>query len=178
MEIKTPFVWIGLAQHFKAFILFTILTLLCMLGLGISGQAMRIEEVPMGILDYEFAGTLENAQAMLKAWEAKNVNAFVGFNLGLDYLFLVTYSHAIGLACVLTARRLNRFAKVAYWLGVLQLVAAGLDAIENFALWKLMIGSNWEAYPAIAMYCAAPKFLFVVLGLLFCLVGLFFKKKN
>lgn len=178
IEIKTPFVWIGLEQHFKAFISFTILTLLCMIGLGISGEAMHVDAAPMGILSYEFAGSLENAQAMLAAWKVNGVEGFVGFNLGLDYLFMLTYSHAIGLACVLTARRLNRFAKAAYWLASLQLVAAVLDAVENYALWKLMIGSSSETYPAIAMYCAAPKFLLVVLGLLFCFLGLFFKKKK
>ncbi|MCP4443120.1 MAG: hypothetical protein GY810_29790 [Aureispira sp.] len=176
--MKTPFVWIGIDQHKKAFVVFTILTLLCMVGLGVSGDALKVNEAPMGILDYEFAGTLENAQAMLLAWKTEGVEAFVGFNLGLDYLFMLTYSHAIGLACVLVAQRLNRFVQLAFVLAALQLVAGGLDAIENFALWKLLLGSDWAVYPLISMCCAAPKFLFVILGLLFCLGSVFFKKKT
>jgi len=52
-----------------------------------------------------------------------------------------------------------------------QFLAAFLDAIENYALIRVLLGSTENIWPALARLCAGPKFLIVTLGLLYIICG-------
>jgi hypothetical protein len=53
------------------------------------------------------------------------------------------------------------------------IVLAGvLDCVENYALVQLLLGSRQAALAAVARYCAVPKFLIVLVGLLYVVLGL------
>ena len=100
---------------------------------------------------------------------------YAGLNLGFDYLFMTAYARAIGLGCVLVARGLADRGKFVSNLGIYLawglILAALLDAVENYTLIKVLLGSVDEIWPAVAKYCAGPKFAIVGIGLLYVIVG-------
>lgn len=154
--------------------LFIISTLLLSAVLQVIGRPLQTAAAPAGIISFEFAGTLENAQQMLASWDqGQRVRA--GLSLGLDYLFLVLYSTAIALAAFRVAGTWQRsrplLATAGVWLGYAQWLAAVLDAVENVALIYLLLGSHNTLWPPLAWGCAAVKFLLVGAGLLYVLLG-------
>jgi hypothetical protein len=125
------------------------------------------------IVDFELAGSVPNAQAIIDAWsETDRIRA--GFSLGIDYLYMPVYSTTIALACVLAASVLKSKA----WRSIGVLLAWGLwaaaifDAIENVALFTELLGNNVAPYPQIAQMCAMIKFGLILAGLLYAGVGL------
>ena len=124
------------------------------------------------IVDFELAGSVDKAQAIIDAWnETDRVRA--GFSLGFDYLYMPVYSTTIALACLLTAGVLRH--KVWHTSGLLLAwglwIAALFDATENLALLTELLGNNVAPYPQIAQICATIKFGLILLGLLYVVVG-------
>jgi hypothetical protein len=124
------------------------------------------------IVDFELAGSVENAQTIIDAWpETDHIRA--GFSLGFDYLYMPVYSTTIALACLLAAGVLRRTA----WHTSGLLLAWGLwiaalfDAIENLALFTELLGNNVAPWPQVAQICATIKFGLILLGLLYVLAG-------
>ena len=97
-------------------------------------------------------------------------------NFCLDYVFLLSYSTTIGLACVWTARFLHdrqwSLARIGVPLAWVQWLAAVLDAIENYALITMLFGSVTSPWPQIAYWCAIIKFALVFLGMVYGIFGL------
>lgn len=124
------------------------------------------------IVDFELAGSVPQAQAIIDAWN-ENDHIRAGFSLGFDYLYMPVYSTTIALACILAAGVLQRRA----WHTIGLLLAWGLwiaalnDAIENLALFTELLGNNVAPYPQIAQICALIKFGLILLGLLYVIVG-------
>jgi hypothetical protein len=139
------------------------------------GAPLRTEEAPLGIVSFEFAGTLLQAQRILSSWGPAGLAA-AGLNLGLDFLFLLAYPAAIGLACAAVARRLPPAAGAYAALGLLlargQLAAGLLDTVENISLAQLLLGFSNPSLPAVAFGCAAVKFILVGLGLVYLVIGI------
>ena len=54
------------------------------------------------IVDFELAGSVPKAQAIIDAWN-ENDRIRAGFSLGFDYLYMPVYSTTIALACVMAA---------------------------------------------------------------------------
>ena len=129
------------------------------------------------IVDFELAGSVPNAQAIVNAWnETDRIRA--GFSLGLDYLYMPVYSTAIALACVLAAGVLAAgVLKSKAWHALGLLLAWGLwiaalsDAIENVALFTELLGGPAAPWPQIAQLCATIKFGLILAGLLYVIVG-------
>lgn len=169
-----PFRWISPAATTRTFVFSTILAVVVMAALQTIGAPLVTADAPAGIVSFEFAGTPQAAQRMVASWTGDTLT-YAGLSLGLDYLFMFAYATAIGLGCILVGRRLGaRMAWAISVSGILawaQVAAASLDAIENFALIKILLGNQQALWPQLARWCAGPKFLFVALGLLFVLVG-------
>jgi hypothetical protein len=125
------------------------------------------------IVDFELAGSVPDAQAIINAWSGTD-RIRAGFSLGFDYLYMPVYSTTIALACVLAASVLKNTA----WRSIGVLLAWGLwaaaifDAIENVALFAELLGTNGALYPQIAQICAMVKFGLIVAGLLYAAAGL------
>ena len=124
------------------------------------------------IVDFELAGSVDKAQAIIDAWnQTDRIRA--GFSLGFDYLYMPVYSTTIALACILAAGVLQRKA----WRTIGLLLAWGLwlaassDATENLALFTILLGNNVVPYPQVAQICAAIKFGLILLGLLYVVAG-------
>ena len=124
------------------------------------------------IVDFELAGSVPKAQAIIDAWnETDRIRA--GFSLGFDYLYMPVYSTTIAMACVIAAGGLKRKA----WHTSGLLLAWGLwlaaisDATENLALFTILLGNNAVPYPQVAQICAAIKFGLILVGLLYVIAG-------
>ena len=170
-KLHHPFGWLSPNAQKNGFVLLLISTLAVMASLQLLGGPLVTEAAPAGIVSFEFAGDLATAREMVASWGPEG-QIYAGLNLGLDYLFLALYPSAIGLGCVLVAQRLPEKIK---FLGVMlawgQLAAGFLDAVENFALIQVLLETELPVWPVVAWWCAAPKFLLVIAGLVYFLLG-------
>jgi hypothetical protein len=145
-----------------------------MVSLQILGGPLKTDVAPSGIVSFELAGELSLAQSMVKSW-GRTGQVYAGLNLGLDYLFLVAYASAIGLGCVLVVRNLSERVAILSLVGVMlawgQFGAALLDCIENYALIRILLGTQRDVFPVLARWCALPKFLIVAAGLVYIIIG-------
>ena len=174
MCLRHPFEWLTPSGQIRAFIFFFILSLLTMVSLQITGAHLITEVSPSGILSFEFAGDLSAAQNMVNSW-GQTGRVYAGLNLGLDYLFLLVYACAIGLGCVLVARSHSPKATFLANIGILlawaQFGAALLDGVENYALIRVLFGTEMALWPVLAHWCALPKFCIVGAGLIYVIIG-------
>jgi hypothetical protein len=174
MDLAHPFHWLSESGQKRAFVFWTVLALVAMAGLQVLGGPLQTEAAPIGIISFEFAGEIAQAQSILESWGQQG-RVVAGLNLGLDYLFMVAYASAISLGCGLVSRRVGQGASfpasLGAGLGWGQWLAALLDAVENYALIRLLLGSAGELWPALARWCALPKFLLVGAGLVYILLG-------
>jgi hypothetical protein len=131
---------------------------------------MRIFSPP-NIVQFEFAGTAENAAKIMEAWGTAGVEQ-ARFSTYLDFIFLVLYSASISMGC----RIAGGYSKVAWLiktgntLAPLIWLAAVCDAIENISMLSTL-QTVAQSTVTIAYYCAAIKFIIVSVGLIFILTG-------
>ncbi len=125
------------------------------------------------IVQYELAGSPIASQAIIDAWNPID-RIHAGFSLGIDYLFMPTYSTALALACILAAGVLTskRWKSIGVVLAWGAWAAAIFDAIENLALLKILfdLTAN-DPWPQIAAVCATLKFALIILGMIYALIG-------
>jgi hypothetical protein len=153
-------------QRARVFIPLLVATLLITFAFRFIGPAQPT------IVDFELAGSVDQAQAIVDAWnETDRIRA--GFSLGFDYLYMPVYSTTIALACVMAAGVLKK--RVWYVCGVLLAwglwIAAVCDATENLALFTILLGNNVAPYPQVAQICAIIKFGLILLGLMYVSAG-------
>ena len=163
-----PFGWVKEGSRRTVFWVFFALAVLLMAALQLLGGPLKTEAAPAGIVSYELAGSISNAERILSSWDSL-AKTYAGLNLGLDFLFIVAYAGAIGMGCSILGsslgRRLKAWGPVGIVLAWAQLAAAACDSTENFSLITLLVGSRENGWAALARACAIPKFLIVVLGL-------------
>ncbi len=166
-----PLSWLAPTHRRAAFGVLLIATLVVFAAISALDVPLHTAAAPNGIVSFEFAGGPEQAQAILASWDA-TARIAAGLSLGVDYLFMVLYALTIGLGCVLVGEKLGgAAAQLAVGLAWGQVLAAVLDAVENWALIRWLLGSRAEFWPSLAAGCATVKFALVGLGLAFVLVG-------
>lgn len=139
-------------------------------------QSFAASLKPFSIIAFEFAGSPELAHQMVNTWRENGVLNYVFFLSGFDYLFMITYSTFLWLACMHIAQGLtDRIANLLIVLAWLQPLAALLDSVENLALYQIISGSWKPVWPLLAAGCAAPKFGIVLFAVLACLFGSIYK---
>jgi hypothetical protein len=169
-------IWHCIPRSRQAHVFFLLLglTLVLMISLQVIGGPLQTNAAPSGIVSYELAGNLVNARNMLDSWGSEG-QVFAALSLGLDYLFLVAYSVTIALGCRIVVGNLHpRFApliRLGLLLSWAQFLAALLDALENYALIRVLLGSENALWPPTALWSAVPKFALVGLGILYILAG-------
>lgn len=128
--------------------------------------------LPYNIVAFEFAGSPEQAHQMVNTWQENGVLDSVYFLIGFDYLFMLTYSMFLWLACIQLAKAIHgKIKNIIVVIAWLQPLAAILDAIENLALYKIVEGSHEIHWPLLAAWCAGPKFAIAGIGLLTIAIG-------
>jgi hypothetical protein len=169
-----PFMWLSRSARRRAFVAMTALTFVLMAVMAALDAPLKTDDAPLGIVSFELAGTLPKARAILASWEGRG-EIYAALGLGLDYVFLLAYSLSIALGCTLLASRQEGrragLARAGFILAWAQLGAAALDAVENYALIRLLLGSADGGWAALAWGCAVPKFGAVLLGLLYLIVA-------
>ncbi len=174
MLAKHPFRWIKPESQIITFAVSFFATILIIIGMQALGKPLNTEAAPAGIVTFEFAGDLDTAQSIIASWEGDSL-IYAGLNLGVDYLFMAAYGMSIGLGCILVSQRLQQKRNSLSRLGVLlawgSILAALLDALENYALIRVLLGSINEAWPTIAKWCAGVKFFLVAVGIGYVLIG-------
>lgn len=166
-----PFYWLEPVQ--QVWLFWTVVALIVIVYAGLGALERFLKQRGHGIVAFELAGSLARADAILAAWgQEGRLRAAV--LQGLDYLFLTLYPLAIGLGSVLVA---SRFApgSLAHAAGIVlawaQFAAALLDAVENYALIRLLFGDRRTHWPPLARWCALVKFALVIAGILYVLIG-------
>jgi len=174
MKLRHPFEWLSVSGQNRAFLVLFLFTLVVMASMQVLGGPLSTEAAPAGIVSFELAGELARAQSMVESW-GETGQIYAGLSLGLDYLFMVAYACAIALGCVLVARSLSQRVRFLSTVGVVlawaQFGAALLDAVENYTLIRVLLGSQQELWPGVARWCAVFKFLIVAVGLVYVLIG-------
>lgn len=166
----------------RTFFLLLAATLLVMLIMNFVGTPLTTEAAPLGIISFELAGSVDEAQQIVDSWD-QNAQLYAAFSLGFDYLFMVLYSTTIALACLWAGETLLGSGWPLSGLGVPLAwglwLAALLDAVENLGLTRVLLVSNTSPWPEIAMWCAVVKFALIFLGLVYAFFGLvaYFSKR-
>lgn len=136
------------------------------------GAPLLTEAAPAGIISYEFAGDITSAQRILDSWDA-GARQRAAFIQGLDFLFIPVYVTIIGLGCGMAADTVLRKSWPLPSLGALLawavLFAGLLDILENIALVLMLFDKVANPWPQIAFWCAAPKFVLIILGICYIL---------
>jgi hypothetical protein len=174
MKYMHPFQWIAEPAQKYVLPVLIVLALVVMVCLYVMGIPLQTRAAPQGIISFEFAGSLANAECMIESW-GKDGPMYAGLNLGLDYLYLVLYSCALGLGCAVVARSFSNRCRFIAVPGIILswalILAAFLDAAENLALIQVLLGADTELWPWLAFFCAVPKFIFVTVGFIYAAVG-------
>jgi hypothetical protein len=167
-------------------------------------QPFRNSVSPNGIVSLELAFTSYRAHEIINYWEyaewsgneLNNLSEgsflrfgslhyvsplpfhYLYFGLGFDFLFMPVYALALSLGLLLAGtNKVYWYSSLTTWLGWGSFIAALFDAVENYALWKILTGSLESPYPQVAGICASIKFVLLILGLVTALAGSFIKKK-
>jgi hypothetical protein len=173
--MRVPFSNLTPQERKRLFWFFLASALVLMFLLNLAGAPLTTPQAPYGIVSYELAGSVAQAQAMLDSWD-HTTQLRAAFSLGLDYLFMPAYAGAISLACLWAAAVLRQRAWPLVALGAPlawgQWLAALLDAIENLGLTVILFGAPVSPWPELAFWCAALKFILIFIGLVYALLGL------
>jgi hypothetical protein len=169
-----PFIWIREPSRKILFWLFAGLAVVTLLALQLLGVPLKTEASPAGIVSFELAGDAAKTEGILESWDP-TARVYAGLNLGLDFLFIDAYVGAIGLGCVLVGSGLERRSRslgaAGNYLAWAVVLAGVLDCVENYALIRLLLGSRQAWLAPVAQWCALPKFLIVLGGLVFVAIG-------
>ena len=148
-------------------------TLVLFLVISAINNNLITDVAPLGIISFELAPNLTQAKNIIYSWD-KTQQMYAAFSLGIDYLFLFAYALFLsGLAGLIAsmANAGNRFKKTGLLAGYLIWIAAGLDVIENIALFQILFNGSYNIWPPLAAGSATVKFLLVILTFIYILSG-------
>jgi len=153
----------------------SIATILVIYAMQITGNPLRNEVAPAGIVSFELTGSLKGSLEIMNSWEGEALG-WAKINMGLDFLFLTCYALTIALACLLVGHSLReswpRIWAAGRWFALAIMIAASLDVIENLALIGLLAGWQVAFLPVLAKWSAIPKFGLVAVSLAYVILGL------
>ena len=179
--MKHPLEFIPIPLRKPFFLIFLFLTILLFAIFWVLDQPLRTGAAPNGIVSFELAGTPLAAREITNSWKQLSallsatgqpnpdiVNVaytFAAFGLGLDYLFMPVYALALSLATLLAAQKhIGRIHILLVLAGYGAFTAALFDAVENYALFQVLLGWVNSNYPEIAAFCATIKFGLLAFG--------------
>ena len=117
-----------------------------------------------GIIAFELAKTIDNANNMVAIWTAAGVLAQKKFSLYFDYLFIIGYAGSLYIILCEWCKKSDK--KWIYYLSFLPILAGILDAIENFGLLQIVNHQGTQFFASLAFYCASVKFLILLPSIL------------
>lgn len=171
-----PYSWIVDSAKAPVFGVLFLFTVILSIALARIDRSLKTKEAPYGIFSFEMAG--RRIHKIVASWsETARQHAFL--SLGLDYLYLCIYPVTLSLACHLAdaaGRGLwSSWTGMGLYLSWLVLAAIPLDALENYALLRVLNASANAAWPLAAKWCAIAKFGLILLGLVYSLPWLYWQ---
>jgi hypothetical protein len=129
-----------------------------------------------GIVEFELAGSVERAEAILDVWRARGVVDAAQAIQVFDLLYPLIYVAAIAGGCVAAAGAWRgagraRMAGLGIGMAWVAFAAAGFDYVENVGLAVSLWGRPASPWPEIALVAAVLKFSASGLALLYALTG-------
>jgi len=142
------------------------------------GKELMHPLTPSGILALEFANTPEKLNTVLSVWNKETVQN----NILLDFLFVIAYTwfFILGVAHS-TTKWTHKFMQRFGATGIRMAFLAGiLDIIENILMLQSIHGHYSTSSLQLTWYCAAIKFLIVIILLVFMILTVItrFIKRN
>ncbi len=176
--IKHPLDFIEVKNRQNIFFIFLILTAAIFLVFQFIDKPLQTSAAPSGIVSFELAGSVTSVNAMLESWNSSAL-LYNAFGLGFDFLFMPIYAVTISMAVLLSSKRRNAaWEKAGNIIGWAAMAALLFDAVENLALFSMLVGRVSGPYPQVAAICAMVKFGLIILAVFFGLIGLFFPQKK
>jgi hypothetical protein len=136
----------------------------------------RLKQSGAGIVRFEFAGTPERAELILRRWGPEG-RKIARLSLLIDGLWLVSYAMFLAVASLgasesMRVRGWDRLAAAGVLVAWMQLAAGALDAVEDIALLAVLSGHTGQPYPGLARVSAVGKFALALgLGVPYVLLG-------
>lgn len=146
------------------------LTITALLGLALALLDRALTGAGDGTIAFELAGSAGRAAEIVDTWRRADVLVDAALITGIDFLYAVAYSFALGMVCIAAAmhwrgRGERRRAEVAWRIATLMPLAGALDWLENVALATSLLGSPSQPWPALALLAAIAKFGLIAVGL-------------
>ena len=202
--MRHPLEFVSNEYRRRSFFTLLFLTLILFAIFSVLDQPLRTPVSPNGIVSFELAHTPARAQSIIDVWtgrtviytDGENQNAMpvqpgaqftydpipiihAAFGLGMDYLFMPMYAFALSFGTLLAAGKHSGWIKSLGAVAGYGAFAASLfDAVENYALFKILLGAVESPYPEVAFYCASVKFGLLIFGLIYALVGWLLPRKG
>lgn len=156
-----PFAWVTAGSLGRLFAVLSVLLLASTAWLAWYGAALNTTAAPNGIVSFELARTAAQSRAIMDSWNTNARDAALLIQ-GVDYLYLFVYPAWYAAAIALLARSLGgRWRSAGLLLATAVLLAAPLDAIENYALIQQLLHGADDGQAALAYWTAVPKFSLV-----------------
>jgi hypothetical protein len=171
--MRHPLEFVNVDHRKRFFITLLLLTLSLFTVFRVLDEPLQTDYAPNGIVSFELAGTPERVSQILISWEATHkAYKFAAFGLGVDYLFMPVYAFALAFGTLLAAGRHGGWLKsLGAVAGYGAFAAALFDAVENYALFQVLLGAFDSSYPMIAAVCATVKFGLLAFGLMAAIAG-------
>ena len=141
-----------------------------------TGATLKTAATPKGIIDLEFANTVNKAMAITMAWApgngVDNISA-AKTNTWLDFIFLVFYSLFLFFTCKKIGRISNSsFGKAGMLIAKGALLAGLLDIFENAGMLYTLSGHLSGNITLFTTTCSIIKWGLALLAVMYCLTGL------
>ena len=150
------------------------LSLVLMVQLRLADSALSSPETPLGIVGFGLAFTELRAAEIISVWRSMGVIENARVSLGVDVAFLLVYPFMLrGLVHLLQRDDGSSVERVGGWFASAVLLCIPLDALENAALWRMLVAGASPSLALIAGIAATSKFLLVLLTAAWCAGALF-----
>jgi hypothetical protein len=161
-------------------------------GIGSLERAGSVVEAQKTISSWNQKAPDERTRSQIKnpsllfrlfSYEGRMLTSVAKRSLVFDLFFILFYSSAMAVACLLAATEIairrrkqtaSRLVRLGIRLASLQVVTAGVDILENFALWRMLSSSTLGLWPILAYVCSIAKWTLVAVSVLYVLLAFIF----
>jgi len=187
--MRHPLDFLPVEHHKRIFLTSLALTLILFAVFRTLDAPLQTDAAPNGIVSLELAGNEQAARLITDSWKQMSlllsavagqpnpdiVNVpyvYAAFGLGIDYLFMPIYALTLASGTLLVAsKHSGRMKSLGALAGYAAFAAALFDAVENYALFRVLLGIFDPGDPALAAFCAILKFGLITFSGLYALVG-------
>lgn len=130
-----------------------------------------------GIIAFELAGSVDNAEEILARWRAEDVIGMAKTIQLVDLVYPFVYAFALAGGCLAAGRAWERAgrpspARLGIPLAAAALAAVAFDLVENLGIAVSLWGDPASPWPQLTLVAALVKFTLIAVTLLFALSGL------